>query len=370
MNSSIHINDLSLKLATHRSAVDAAIARVIDSGYVVLGPEVANFESSFSKFLGVKYCVGVGNGTDALEIGLRAIGVKKNHLVATVANAGFYTATAILSIGAEPFFLDVNKNSCNTTLSEVARAIDSGVHAIVLTHLYGLAVQDTLEIYDLCKRKNIPLLEDCAQSHGAVIGGQKVGSFGRAATFSFYPTKNLGALGDGGAIVTNSKSIAESASSLRQYGWKEKYLVSIDGGRNSRLDEMQAAILSSFLPSLEKENSLRREIAKKYNQMIHNSDIALPISSFSNNYVAHLYVIKTQHRESLRRHLTSCNINSDIHYPTPDHQQIVFKNLYLETDKLSVTDTLAKEVLTLPCHPFMTDAMVEAVILAMNSWKP
>jgi len=366
MDDFIYINDLSKKLSQHRKSIDLAISRVIDSGFVMLGPEVKRFENSFASYIGVKHCIGVGNGTDALELGLRAIGINSNSKVATVANAGMYTVTALNAIGAKPYFIDVDINTHNTYLSEVERAISNGIDAIVITHLYGLPVKDISSIITLCKKNNILVFEDCAQAHGASIEGEKVGSFGDAASFSFYPTKNLGAIGDGGAVVTNSDCTSELLFSLRQYGWKDKYYVEEVGGKNSRLDEVQASILSELLPSLDAENAKRKSIASKYNEMIDHPMISLPVNSFENS-VFHLYVLRVKKRDSLRSHLESKKIISDIHYPIPDHKQPIFREKWTNLS-LHASDLLASENLTLPCHPFMSDEMIQRVILAVNSW--
>ena len=308
----------------------------------------------------------VANGTDAIELGLRALGIGKGHIVATVANAGMYTTTALMAIGAKPFFLDVDLDTCNTTLEEVRRALNSGVDAVVVTHLYGLAVSEIEMISKLCRQKNIPLLEDCSQAHGASIAGKRVSSFGDIGVFSFYPTKNLGSLGDGGAVVTNDASIAETVVRLRQYGWSKKYQVELTGGRNSRLDELQAAILSALLPKLDFENELRRRIANRYNQEIRSPKLKLPHHA-ENEYVAHLFVVRCVNRESLRSHLADQEIASAIHYPIPDHKQHVFLDRYAHI-VLPNTEQLASEILTLPCYPDMNDAAVNRVIYAINDW--
>lgn len=245
------INDLSARINQYQEQIKDAIARVVASGWVVLGPEVKQFERDFAAYLGVSECVSVGNGTDAIELGLKAIGVSAGDRVATVANASMYTTTALLAIGAVPFFMDVALESRCASVADVEQALDAGVNAVVITHLYGLACPDTVAIASLCSARGIPLFEDCAQAHGAIIDGKRVGTFGVAASFSFYPTKNLGALGDGGAVVTSDPAVAARTRALRQYGWSEKYKVDVSGARNSRLDEMQAAILNAFLPGLD-----------------------------------------------------------------------------------------------------------------------
>lgn len=361
------INNLASRINANRPKIDEAINQVLSSGWLVLGPSVRQFEESFADYLGAGYCISLANGTDAIELALKALGVDRGDKVATAANAGMYTSTALLAIGAEPLYLDVHVDSGNVTLREVRQAIDAGVKAIVVTHLYGLAIPEIQEMAALCKSRNVRLLEDCAQAHGAKVAGQRAGTFGDAASFSFYPTKNLGALGDGGAVVTNNPEIAEEVLRLRQYGWTSKYKVEIGGARNSRLDEIQAAILSVFLPSLDVANARRRDIATRYSQAICHPEVQVP-AVYGNDYVAHLYVIRTARRDALRAHLQACDIGNDIHYPIPDYRQPVFGARFA-TIHLPNTERLADEILTLPCYPEMTDEQVEQVIDAVNRWK-
>lgn len=362
----MQINDLSARIRYYSSQIDKSIKRVIASGWLVLGPEVKQFESSFAEYVGAEHCVTLANGTDALELALRSIGVVAGDLVATVANAGMYTTTAMQAIGAEPFFLDVNFESRNVTLAEVERALAAGVKAVVVTHLYGLATPEIKEIATCCRHKGVPLLEDCAQAHGASVNGQRVGTFADIATFSFYPTKNLGALGDGGAIVTNNRELAKKVRCLRQYGWTTKYQVDIEGARNSRLDELQAAILSEFLPYLDGLNTRRRQIASRYSVGIKHPNIYTP-KEYGDEYVAHLYVIRSCHRDALRIYLKAAGIASDVHYPIPDYRQPVFSERFSHI-MLTNTERLSAEILTLPCYPEMTNDDVEKVITIINAW--
>jgi aminotransferase EvaB len=361
------INNLSARIAKHQTQIKASIDRVIASGWLILGPEVKKFEQLFAAYLGANCCMSLANGTDAIELALRAMKISPGDRVATVANAGMYTTTALLAIGAEPFFMDVDLDSRGTTFAEVKRAVEAGVKAVVVTHLYGLAIPEIAMIAEYCAQMSIPLLEDCAQAHGALISGKRAGTFGDAASFSFYPTKNLGALGDGGAVVTNNPEIAEKVGLLRQYGWTAKYRVEVPGARNSRLDEMQAAILSEFLPHLDEANARRREIAARYSRLIRHPNIVVPQEGGA-DYVAHLYVIRCQQRDALREHLHKLKIASDIHYPIPDYRQPVFDNTFAET-RLHITERLASEILTLPCYPEMSDEEVDLVIAAVNVWQ-
>lgn len=360
------INNLSAKIAKYRDQIDASIQRVVSSGWVVLGPEVKRFESSFAGYLGASHCVTVANGTDAIELALKALGVEKGDIVATVANAGMYTATSVLAIGAVPAFMDVDFDTQVVTLAQVKRAVEAGAKVVVVTHLYGLAIPEIREIATFCADNGIPLLEDCAQAHGASMHGKRVGTFGDASSFSFYPTKNLGALGDGGAVVTNSAEIAQQVAQLRQYGWSSKYCVELGGARNSRLDEMQAAILSEFLPHLDQGNARRNEIAERYRNEIKQPEIVHPQGN-SDAWVAHLYVVKSVKRDALQQHLRGLQIASEVHYPIPDYKQPVFKNANADLH-LANTERLAKEILTLPCYPEMEEHEVSAVIKAVNGW--
>jgi aminotransferase EvaB len=364
----LQINNLSKRIEASNFLLYDAVKRVMDSGWLVMGPEVKNFEQSFGNYIGVNHCISVANGTDALELALRGVGVKIGDQVATVANAGMYTTTALLAIGAVPVFMDVDLETRNATVAEVERVLELGVQAVVVTHLYGLAVPHVRKIAALCFAKNIPLIEDCAQAHGARVDGGRVGSFGDASCFSFYPTKNLGALGDGGAVVTNNHEIAQRVTQLRQYGWSSKYRVEVSGARNSRLDEIQAAILSVFLPKLDEANERRRKIAGKYSNSIQHSEIIVPEIS-GDEYVGHLYVIRTSLRDKLREYLKEKRITSDIHYPIPDYKQPIFGNRYIGF-RLKNTEKLSQEILTLPCYPEMNDAQVHQVISVVNSWRP
>jgi len=360
------INDLSARIAQYQTQIKAAVNRVVDSGWLVLGPEIKGFEAAFAAYLEASECISVANGTDAIELGLKAMGVAAGDLVATVANASMYTTTALLAIGAEPFFMDVDLDSRCATLAEVQRALDGGVKAVVVTHLYGLGAPDIGAIAALCAQHGVPLFEDCAQAHGAIVDGKRVGTFGAASSFSFYPTKNLGALGDGGAVVTSDSDIAQRMRALRQYGWSDKYTVQVAGARNSRLDEMQAAILSAFLPDLDASNARRLAIAERYSAGLKHPDVQVPNAS-GTSYVAHLYVVRSASRDALRAHLRQAGIASDVHYPIPDHRQPVFGERFASV-RLENTERLATEILTLPCYPEMSDADVDRVIAAVNGW--
>jgi dTDP-4-amino-4,6-dideoxygalactose transaminase len=339
------INDIRRQNESIRTEIERAIARVLEAGWDILGPEVQHFETEFASYCGVADCVATGNGTDALELALRALGIAPRDSVATVANAGMYATTAILAVGANPVYVDVDPATMLITADGLRAA--GKVNAAIVTHLYG-------QMADMpgLLACGIPIVEDCAQAHGAVLDGRAAGTWGSAGCFSFYPTKNLGALGDGGAVVTNSSAIAGRLRSLRQYGWTSKYVSDVAGGRNSRMDAIQAAILRSKLPHLDRWNKRRRAIARQYDSAF---GFARPSGP---SFVAHLYVVRSRRREEIRTRLKARGIATEVHYPIPDHRQ----GSVTSAARLPVTDQLCSEVLTLPLFPEMTEAEVERVI--------
>lgn len=337
-----------------RMLLDAA-QRVIARGRYVLGVEVDAFEREFAAFCGATHCVGVANGTDALEISFRACGVGPGSRVATVANAGFYTCAALAAIGAHPVFVDVDETLTMAPAS-LAAAIDH-VDAIAVTHLYGrLAAIEP--IVELARKRRVPVIEDCAQAHGAERAGKRAGSFGDAGCFSFYPTKNLGALGDAGAVVTSDNEIAARMRAFRQYGWSTKYRVERAGGRNSRLDELQAAFLRVKLPRLPEWTAARVEIARRYCEMLQNTTIKTPQFAHG-EYVAHLFVVRGPNRDRLREALADDGIATDVHYPIPDYAQAVLDGA--RHPALPITEAACREVVTLPCYPGLANDDVDRI---------
>lgn len=365
----IPVNDLARWADLVAAPLAECAARVIRSGHYVLGPAVAGFEEAFAAYCGVSDCIGVGNGTDALELALRALGLGLGSRIALVANAAMYATTAVLAIGAEPWFVDVDDVTTNMSVQALEAAIVDGAappDAMIVTHLYG-RMADMPALVAIARTHGIPIVEDCAQSHGAIApDGRKAGAFGDLAAFSFYPTKNLGAMGDGGAVVTNDAALAARVRKLRQYGWTSKYVNALAGGRNSRLDELQAAFLSCLLPLLDDRNARRRAIAARYSRGIVHPAIDVP-SAEGLDYVAHLYVVQVGQRDELAAHLRALGIGCDVHYPTPDHRQPVHAERFSSVS-LPVTEMLCQRVLTLPCFPEMTDSEVQRVIHACNDW--
>ncbi|MFD0725309.1 DegT/DnrJ/EryC1/StrS family aminotransferase [Lysobacter brunescens] len=362
----IPLNDLGRRTSPFREQLAAASDAVVRSGYFVLGPAVANFEREFAGYCGVEHCIGVANGTDALEIALKSAGVSPGDRVALCANAAMYGTSAVIASGAIPCYVDIEPGRSTMDPAELER-IASGpdsLRAVIVTHLYG-QMADMDAVSACAARHGLSVIEDCAQAHGAIDQkGRRAGSIGDAAAFSFYPTKNLGAIGDAGAVVTRSERVANLARQYRQYGWAGKYDNRLPGGRNSRLDEIQASFLSIMLPSLDAWNQRRRHIAMRYSREILNSRIDIHPCEGS-DYVAHLYVVRSRHRDALKAHLASHGIASDIHYPIPDHRQACHAGRFDDVI-LHVTDRDSETVLTLPCFPELTDDEVSHVIDACN----
>jgi len=343
-----------------RSEIEVAFERVLSSGWFVLGPENDALSEELSSFLGTPNTVLVGNGTDAIEIALVAIGVPPGSSVLTVANAGGYSSTAIRQVGAIPVYVDIDPISLQMSvdsLEDVLAGLSTVPSAIIVTHLFGYSAP-VEAICTLAKRYEIPVVEDCAQSLGAIVSGRRLGTFGHIATTSFYPTKNLGALGDGGAIFTANTDYANRARSLRQYGWTEKYRTGFAGGRNSRLDELQAAVLRVRLPLLDGFNKSRRRIHSLYRGV--DSELGKFPHASGENFVAHLGVMITDDRGHVRSEFAARNIETDIHYPVPDHLQTAYRDS--STQSLLATEGMAGRILTVPLFSEMSDDEVEQVM--------
>lgn len=361
------INGLQRHIRPLRASLADAAMRVIDSGWYVLGQEVEQFEAAFSSYCGARYCISVANGTDALELALRALGICAGSRVATVGNAGMYSSCAILAIGAVPQFVDVDPLTLLLDLNEVEKLFEaSPPDALIVTHLYG-HVPDMSRVTALCSRYGVRFIEDCAQAHGASWHKKKVGTFGEIGTYSFYPTKNLGALGDGGAAITSSQTIADQLRALRQYGWSKKYTSSIAHGRNSRLDEIQAALLSVKLEHLDGWNERRRKIDFSYSSLISHPKLR-HIGHVGDGDVAHLFVMLAEGRDDLRRHLGAANIATDVHYPIPDYRQPALADAFSGLT-LARTETACANAITLPCFPEMSDDEVRFVAERVNAWR-
>ena len=340
------------------------IKRVIDRHWYVLGEEVASFEREFAQYVGVSECVSLANGTDALEFAMRGLGIQNGDRVVAVANAGFYGSTAIHAVGASPLYVDIDGKTLTMSVSALAKAMALKPAAVIVTHLYG-QLGHIEELVRVADDAGVPLIEDCAQAHGAARNGNQAGSFGRIGCFSFYPTKNLGAFGDGGAIVTSDLEVAARVRRLRQYGWSQKYVVEAAGGRNSRLDEIQAAVLREKLAHLAQWNAQRRDIARRYNAAFASLPVRCPCST-GEDYVAHLYVLRVEGRESFREFLKARGVTTDVHYPIPDHRQPAYR--VPDIAAMEVTESACASVVSLPCYPGLTEAEVERVIAAVREY--
>lgn len=366
-NKLIPMFDMESRIRKYHKQAETSFMNVIDRSELVLGKSNENFETTFGKYLGVKSVVGVANGTDALEIAIRSLGLPVGSKVGLTANCGGYSTVAVIQNGLVPVFCDVEMETSHPSIQSIFQLIKLGVRAIVVTHIYGLVIQDIVDIAEMCKSSDVALIEDCAQSHGAKIDDKYAGSFGDIACFSFYPTKNLGALGDAGAIVTNNPDIALKMESLRTYGWSTKYDVRISGGRNSRMDEIQAEFLSQILPDLDDENRIRRRAANLYIDGIANSRIFLPHSR-GQDFVAHLFVLRTEKREELISHLQKNLIGFGVHYPIPDHLQKAWAGKFEQISRLENTEKLADTVLSIPMNPYLTDTQIQRVIDTLNAF--
>ncbi len=358
------MNDLARGLQLERAELMDAFNAVIDSGSLVHGPHHARFEGELARFVGASEAVGVASGTDALELAIRAIMPDGRRTVVTTANCGGYAAVAARRAGFEVSYVDIDPNTLCIEASLLSDALDESVGVVVVTHLYGRAA-DVAAVATVCEPLGIGVVEDCAQAIGALAPEGPVGSLADAAAFSFYPTKNLAALGDGGAVTTSRPDVARSLRHLRQYGWETKYSIEFDGGRNSRLDELQAAMLLSRLPHLGEKNQRRREIVAAYAG--HASPRLRLVSSDGPDYVGHLAVVICDDRPALEAHLADAGVQTAIHYPVPDHRQPAFSRHYNHLS-LPETETLSTRIVSVPVFPELRDDEIEQVSCALESF--
>src|SRR5215469_3945557 len=345
--------------------IDAAISRVLKSGSYILGGEAAAFETAFAQFISVAHAVGCANGTDAIELALRACNIGAGDLVFTVSHTAVATVAAIERAGATAVLIDVQPGTYTMAPHELLRTLrmpPPGRPAAVLPeHLYGQPA-DVSAISEIARRYGLLVIEDCAQSHGAEWRGRQTGSIGDIACFSFYPTKNLGALGDGGMVVTSDLSLATASREIREYGWRERY-ISARVGINSRLDPMQAAILGVKLNTLPADNARRQAIAVRYDAGLSGLPLALPVHCPETTHVFHQYVIRLDKRNLLRERLRAAGIGTGIHYPAPVHCQPAYSGrLAAGPSGLGVTERAASQILSLPMYPQLTDEAIERVV--------
>ncbi|WP_170285573.1 DegT/DnrJ/EryC1/StrS family aminotransferase [Microbacterium rhizomatis] len=363
----VSMNDLSRGMQHDRDALIRAATLVIDSGYAIHGAQHAAFERELADYLEVSDAVGVASGTDALELAIKAVMPDGRDVVVTAGNAGAYTSTATVRAGYTPRYADVDPDSLCLTAATVAPVLDARVGVVVVTHLYG-RMTDLSELRSLCDASGTALIEDCAQAIGAGTPGRRAGSVGHAGTLSFYPTKNLGAIGDGGAVVTTSPEIAARLRQLRQYGWGSKYNATISGGVNSRLDEMQAAFLRVRLPQVDGLNARRREIIARYAAAAANvdPDVMSVLTALDDGHTGHLAAARSTDREAVRARLRAHGVASDVHFPIPDWEQPAFAE-YAPSTPLPETVRACSQVFSLPLFPELREDEIAAVCDAIRS---
>jgi dTDP-4-amino-4,6-dideoxygalactose transaminase len=380
MTGAVLQSDPKANYLAHNREIDDAIRRTLDSGRYILGEQATEFEREFAAYLDARSCVGVANGTDALHLALRAVGVGTGDMVITVAHTAVATVASVEMAGASPLLVDIDPATFTISPGAVEDAVRycpvrAHIKAILPVHLYGRPA-DMAAICDIARRYDLKVVEDCAQAHGATIdggghgmAGGKVGVFGNAAAFSFYPTKNLGALGDGGAVVTNDLEVAGRVRLLREYGWRDRYVSDV-AGFNSRLDELQAAVLRVKLKYLDEENARRKEIARIYDERLAPTPLRLPERPCGVESVYHQYVARCDERESLREYLREHGVGTLVHYPVPVHLQPAYRNrVTVHRGALPVTELAARQVLSLPIHPQLSEAQVERVCETINGWS-
>jgi dTDP-4-amino-4,6-dideoxygalactose transaminase len=364
----VPFGDLRRHYLENKPAIDKAIAGVLESGWFILGKQGELFEEEFAQYCGCKYAVGVASGTEALYIALSACGIGHNDEVITVSTTAFPTAAAVSMTGATPVFIDIDSETYLMNPHLVEQAITPRTKAIIPVHLYGQTA-DMDGILSIAKMHNLIVIEDACQAHGALYKGKKAGAMGITGCFSFYPSKNLGAFGDGGLVTTNNTDLYEKMKLLRNYGQKDRYN-SVLVGINSRLDEIQAAVLRVKLPKLDQWNIRRNEIAELYKNLIISNEVKHPTVKDSNYHIFHLYVIRVDKevRDKLREHLQTKGIGTQIHYPIPIHLQEAYSFLSYKEGDLPVTEQAAKEIISLPMFPELTDEEIRKISEAINSF--
>jgi dTDP-4-amino-4,6-dideoxygalactose transaminase len=351
----------------HQAPIHEAINRVLDSGTYILGTEVQSFERAFANFCGSDHAVGVASGTDALILALRSLGIGPGDEVITVSHTAVATVAAILACGATPVLIDVDPAYYTIDPVGIERAVTSDSKAIVVVHLYGQPA-DLDAIVDIAGRRGLAIIEDCAQAAGGRHRGRRLGTIGDVGCFSFYPTKNLGAIGDGGLVLTSDAKIAERVRRLRQYGWDEARETH-EAGLNSRLDPLQAAILQAKLPHLDPDNTRRGALASLYNAALAKLPLRVPATERDRDHVYHLYVVRSADRDRLQAHLAAEAIGTAVHYPTPVHRQPGYaERVVIPPHGLPVTEDLAGQILSLPIYPGLSDDQANRVAQSIRHY--
>ncbi|MBC7327351.1 DegT/DnrJ/EryC1/StrS family aminotransferase [bacterium] len=356
----IPLVDLVAQYHTIKDEIDSAISRVLESGRFILGPEVEEFEKSASQYIGTKFGIGVGSGTDAILLALDALGIGEGDEVITTPFTFIATTEAIRRRRAKVVFADIEDDTYNINPSEIEKHLTPKTKAILVVHLYGHPA-DMEAIMDIAKAHGLKVVEDCAQAFGAEYKGQKVGSIGDVGCFSFFPTKNLGCYGDGGLVTTNDEEVAKKIKSLRVHGATKKYTDYISDGYKSRLDALQAAILRVKLNYIEEWNERRREKARLYNEYLENAGLCLPVEKEGCKHIYYSYVVATQNREKLQKHLKEKGIETAIYYPIPLHLLSIYRDLGYKEGDFPVAEKCAKEVLSLPMYPELKDEDVKFI---------
>jgi dTDP-4-amino-4,6-dideoxygalactose transaminase len=355
----VPFGDLKLHYQAYKKPIDDAVARVLSSGYYILGPELERFEKEFANYLGCQFVVGCASGTEAVYLALAALGVKAGDEVLVVAHTAVPTISAISMTGATPVFVDINPQTYVMDVADLEQKFTKRTKAIVPVHLYGL-MADIDSILEVAAAHNVPVIEDVAQATGATFRGTTAGTIGRFGTFSFYPSKNLGAFGDGGAVSCNTPEDYEKLKMLRNYGQSKRYHHDIIG-INSRLDEIQAAILSVQIPFVNEWNQRRRELAKRYTEGLRDI-VETPVEPPDFEHVYHLYVIQTDDRDQLQSDLLDQGIGTLIHYPIPAHMQTAYRYLDYAENSLPATERVTKRILSLPLFPELENEQVDYVV--------
>jgi len=361
----IPLVDLKIQYQTIKTKIDMAIANVIEDSAFIGGKYVQAFEEAFKSYVGVSYCIGCANGTDALEISLKALGIGSGDEVIVPAHTWISTAESVTTIGAKPIFVDTISNLYTINVNHIEAKITPKTRAIIPVHLYGLPA-DIDVIMEIAKKHNLKVIEDCAQAHGSKYKGQNVGTFGDAATFSFFPGKNLGAYGDAGAIVTNNEDIATLARMIANHGRLDKYDHYLEG-RNSRLDGLQAAILSVKLPYLNTWTELRRQHAEIYNQYLGSSSLVIPKEPEYAYHVYHLYVIQTENRTEVQQRLKLSNILTGIHYPIALPMLKAYQYIGASDVDFPISISNSHKILSLPMYPELTKEQIEFICSVLLS---
>ncbi len=358
--------DFKRQYLAMKDEIDAAIHQVLTSGRFILGEEVASFEREFADYVGVPFAVGVGSGTEALHLAFLACGIKSGDEVITVSHTAVATVAAIELAGAKPVFVDIDPVSLTLDPQKIESAISPSTRAILPVHLYGQPA-DMTRIVEIAQQYGCRVIEDCAQAHGAYYKEKKVGGIGDIGCFSFYPTKNLGAYGDGGMVVTNDAALYEKLLMLRQYGWRERYISEIRG-LNSRLDELQAVVLRVKLRYLDSWIGRRRNLADMYRELLADAPV-YPLAAITETVHAyHLYVVECDQRDALQSYLSTEGIKTLIHYPVPVHLQGAYADLGYREGSLPLTERTVRRVLSLPLYPEVTVAEIESVATVIKQF--